>query len=181
MQISKREKEKLNGFTIIELLVVIAVISIVTAFVLISYPGLNRVFSLQRSASKLAQDVRMVEERAVSMIELNGIPPAGYGIHLENGSYSYKISAYEEKNLGDWSATDTWEETINLEDGIKISELKEGSVSTSTLDIVFEPPDPTVWINNSSSSSSTITIFIETEPTKTESIFVNSAGLINTR
>ena len=180
MQISKREKEKLNGFTIIELLVVIAVISIVTAFVLISYPGLNRVFSLQRSASKLAQDVRMVEERAVSMIELNGIPPSGYGIHLENGSYSYKISAYE-KNLGNWSATDTWEKTINLEDGIKISELKEGSVSTSTLDIVFEPPDPTVWINNSSSSSSTIIVFIETEPTKTESIFVNSAGLINTR
>lgn len=170
-----------KGYTLIELLVAVTVIIVVTAFVLISYPGLNRVFSLQRSASKLSQDIRKVQERAVSMAELNGSLPAGYGINLSDASpYSYKLSAYEESG-GSWSATDTWEETVNLEDGIKLGDLYEGGTSTSSLDIVFEPPDPTVWVNNSSSSSSTITVLIESEVSKTESVFINSAGLITVR
>jgi prepilin-type N-terminal cleavage/methylation domain-containing protein len=170
-----------KGFTLIELLVSVTIIIVVTAFVLVSYPGINRVFSLQRSVSKMAQDIRKSQERAVSMTELNGNPPEGYGIYLDESSpYSYKLSAYEE-DAGSWSATDTWEETINLEDGIMIGGLEEGGTSTSTLNIVFEPPDPTVWLNNSSSSSSTITVLIEEEPSKTESIFINSAGLITVR
>ena len=167
-----------RGFTLIELLVVAAIIAILTGFVLVNYPSFNRTFALQRSASKLAQDIRKVEERAVAMIEISGTPPDAYGIYFNTSTYptSYKLSAYE-KNGNQWSATDTWEEIVNLESGIEISALNAGGVSTSTLNIVFEPPDPTVWINNSSSSSSSITLCLETD-SRTKTISVNSSGLI---
>jgi prepilin-type N-terminal cleavage/methylation domain-containing protein len=168
-----------KGFTLIELLITVALITIVTSFLLINYPGLNKAFSLQRSVSKLSQDIRKIEERSVSMVEISGNPPEGYGIHIDEESYSYKLSAYD-KN-GNWSATDTWEETINIEDEIKIGELKKGDATVASLDIVFEPPDPTVWVNNSSSSSSTIEVYIENDSSKSESIFINSSGLITVK
>jgi len=175
-------KEKFKyGFTLIELLAVMAMIVILTGFVVASYPDINRNFSLHRSASKLAQDIRGMEERAVSMREIGGTPPDGYGILFDKNAfpYSYKMSAFEESG-GSWSATDSWQETVSLESKIKISELIDNGVSTSTLTLVFEPPNPTVWINNASSSSSTITLYIETDATKVKSVSLNQTGLVTT-
>ncbi len=175
-------KEKFKyGFTLIELLVVIATIVILTGFVLTSYPGINKNFSLHRSASRLAQDIRGMEERAVSMREIGGTPPDGYGILFDKNAspYSYQISAFEESG-GSWSATDSWQETVSFESGIRISALVDNGVSTSTLILVFEPPNPTVWTNDASSSSSTITLYIETDATKVKSVSLNQTGLVTT-
>jgi len=40
-----------KGFTLIELLVSVTIIIVVTVFVLVNYPGINRVFSLQKDRS----------------------------------------------------------------------------------------------------------------------------------
>jgi len=174
-----------KGFTLIELLVVAIIIGVLSAFVLANYPSYGREFALDRSANKLAQDIRRAQEKAVAMEEISGSPPQGYGVYFNTSTHpsSYKLSAYE-KEGSEWSATDTWEDTISLESKVKLKDLKVGGSSVSTSSIVFEPPDPTIWIiwsnNNSSSSSSTVILYLETEPSKTKSILVNSSGLITT-
>ncbi|MDO8669067.1 MAG: type II secretion system protein, partial [Candidatus Buchananbacteria bacterium] len=58
-----------KGFTLIELLVVVAVITALTAVVLPSFRSGDNQLALQRSASKLAQDLRRVQGMAVSAQE----------------------------------------------------------------------------------------------------------------
>lgn len=167
-----------RGFTLIELLIVAVIIAILTGFVLVNYPNFNRTFALQRSASKLAQDIRRAQEKAVAMKEVGGVLPDGYGVYLdENSPNSYKLFA-DQNNDHLYDAVDdaTGTETINLESKVQISSLSPAS----PLHIVFEPPDPTIWINNSSSSesSSTIILQLETDDSKRKTIYVNSSGLI---
>jgi len=175
-------KKNFGGFTLIELLVVAVIISILTGFILANYPSIGREFALQRSANKLAQDIRKVQGNAVAMKEISGSLPEGYGVYLNKVSfqYSYKLFADEDGNYRWESATDTLVEMVSFESNVKINDLKIDGISTDTLSIVFEPPDPTIWINNFSSSSSTITLQLETDPNKTKTISVNSSGLITT-
>jgi hypothetical protein len=72
-------------------------------------------------------------------------------------------------------------DSVSLEDNVEISVLQSGGIQVSSLSIVFEPPDPTTWIESSSSSTSTITLRLETDPAQTRSVYVNSAGLITTQ
>ncbi len=168
----------LKGFTLIELLVSIVIIGILTAAVVASSPAAKQGFALMRSSQGLAQDIRRAQVKAVAMKEIGGSSPKGYGIYLTTGSpYLYILFADQDANYIYESATDTLIETINLETDVKISALLPGS----PLNIVFEPPNPTVWINSSSSSSSTITLYLENNISKIREIFVNSSGLITTQ
>jgi prepilin-type N-terminal cleavage/methylation domain-containing protein len=172
------EKKNDAGFTIIELLVVIAIIIVLTGFTITNYHTFGREFSLERSASKLSQDIRRAQERAVAMKEVNGSLPDAYGVYLAaNTPAFYTITAYELSGSS-WSATDSWEVVVNLESNVEIKTLKEGSLSTSTLNIVFEAPDPLIWINDATSSSSTITLHLSTDESQTRDITVLSTGLI---
>jgi len=167
-----------KGFTLIELLVSIVIIGILTTAVVASSPAAKQGFALMRSSQGLAQDIRRAQVKATAMKEIGGLSPKGYGIYLTTGSpYLYILFADQD---GDHTYNegegDTLIETINLETDVKISALLPGS----PLNIVFEPPNPTVWVNNSSSSSSTITLSLEND-TKIREIFVNSSGLITTQ
>jgi len=166
-----------KGFTLIELLVSIVIIGILTTAVVASSPAAKQGFALMRSSQGLAQDIRRAQVKATAMKEIEGLSPKGYGIYLTTGSpYLYILFADQD---GDhtYNGGDTLIETINLETDVKISALLPGS----PLNIVFEPPNPTVWVNNSSSSSSTITLYLENNVTKIREIFVNSSGLITTQ
>lgn len=175
-------KEKKSGFTLIELLVIGAIISILTAFVLANYPAIGRSFALKRSTDRLAQELRFMQQKSVSMEELSGSVPYGYGIYLNTSSpYSY-ISFADIDGNHEWGeGTDSVLDSVSLEDNVEISVLQSGGIQVSSLSIVFEPPDPTTWIESSSSSTSTITLRLETDPAQTRSVYVNSAGLITTQ
>ena len=168
----------LKGFTLVELLVSIAIIGILTAAVVASSPAAKQGFAIMRSSQGLAQDIRRAQIKATAMKEIEGSSPKGYGICLDtNASSSYILFADQDGNHTYNDKEDILIETINLETDVKISALSSGS----SLNIVFEPPNPTVWVNNSSSSSSTITLHLENNITKTREIFVNSSGLITTQ
>ncbi len=168
----------LKGFTLVELLISIAIIGILTAAVIVSSPTAKHGFALMRSSQGLAQDIRRAQVKAVAMKEIGGESPKGYGIYLTtSASSSYILFADQDANYIYENAIDTLIETIDLETYVKISALLPGS----PLNIVFEPPNPTVWVNNSSSSSSTITLYLENNVSKTREIFVNSSGLITTQ
>ena len=95
---------KWNGFTLVELLVIVFIIMLMSGIIFANYRQSGQRLALQRSANKLAQDIRRVQEMATSVKEFQGvIPEGGYGIRFrdEGGSppiYTYIIYADCNKN-----------------------------------------------------------------------------------
>jgi len=169
---------KWKGFTLVELLVVTSMIILLSAIILPNYRGIEGQFALQRSAHKLAQDIRRAGEMAMSTREFQGeIPEGGYGIHLKLSWEDY-YKLYADKNGNEkFDETDGEVETINLEKGVYIQ-----NISPSSLSINFKSPIPTVKIKTEAgqdSANTIITLSLESDSTKTKIIKVNSAGLID--
>ena len=163
-----------KGFTLIETVVVISMILILSGIVLLNQRASQAQFALQRSAHKLAQDIRRAKELATSTQKFNNeIPKGGYGIYIElaTSDSSYKI--YADLN-GDekWDASDGIVEACDLEKEIFIK-----SVSPSPLSINFKPPDPEVKISQDVTSA-TIELAIRSDPDNTKTITINKLGLI---
>ncbi len=167
-----------KSFTLIELIVVTSIIILLSAIVFPNYRGIERQFALQRSAHKLAQDIRRAGEMAMSTKEFQGKVPAGYGIYLKQGERDYLLYADTNPSQGNekYDGGDGKIETINLEKGVYIQ-----NISPSSLSINFKPPIPTIKIKTKGEDSTTavITLSLESDSTKTKIIKVNSAGLIN--
>lgn len=161
-----------KSFTLVELLVVTGIILFLTVLILPSYRTGEVQFALQRSASKLAQDLRRAQEMSMSAKEFAGAPATfkgTYGIKFEINSSNYVLFA----DLDNDQVYDSGEEVESpeLEKKVKISNLSPAS----PLIITFTPPDPTVNINPSADLA-TITL---TNDIQTKNIKVNKAGLIN--
>ncbi|MDO8669036.1 MAG: type II secretion system protein [Candidatus Buchananbacteria bacterium] len=165
-----------KAFTLIELLAVTAIITLLSAIVMPSYRDSNKHLALQRSASKLAQDLRRTQEMAMSAKEVSEVIPYGFGIDFKNSWPDYYILFADLNNNHHRDAADQDMETIKLESKIKISNLSP----VSFFSVVFAPPDPITWINDSSSGvEAQITLNIDGS-TDNQTIFVNNAGLIST-
>jgi len=149
--------------------VVTGIIILLSALVLPNYRTGESQLALQRSANKLAQDIRRAQEMAMSAKEFEGVvPPGGYGINFQTNLTSYILFA----DLNNNKVFDSGEaiETLSLERGVKISNLSPASPLT----ISFTPPDPTVNINPSNS----LAIITLSNNGQTKIIKVNKAGLI---
>ncbi len=169
-----------KGFTLIELLVVIGIMVLLSLLVTINWRGSQNNLALQRSAVKVSQDIKRTAE-----LSLRGQPFScatgsitGYGIYFMSASSSYIIFAdcnnnqrYDAGPAGDGIA-----ETLALEAGVVIL-----AVSQNPLSIVFIPPDPAVWINQSQSPSAsfTITLALQNNPSVTKSITINSKAVVS--
>lgn len=163
-----------KAFTLIELIVVTAIIVLLTTLILSNYRAGDRQFALQRSAHKLAQDLRRVQEMAVSVQEFEGTMPGGYGLYLnKNQPAQYLIFADLNGDQRYSELVDGLVEEISLEKRINISGLSP-LAHDSSLTITFVPPDPTT-VFYPEAAVSLITIGTE-ELQKT--IQVNRAGLI---
>ena len=160
-----------KGFTLIELIVVTSIIVLLTALILPNYRAGDRQLSLQRSAAKLAQDLKRAQEMALSSQKFNNEVPAGYGIYLnKNQPFQYILFA-DLDNGKDYDAGEAVE-ILQLEKQIQISSLSP----LSPLTIVFTPPDPQIYI--SGGNEARVILCIKTDLTKTKSVIVNKAGLI---
>lgn len=167
-------KEKNSaGFTLTELLVIVAIISLMSTLMVVNYRSGERQFALQGSAHKLAQDLRRTEETAMSMRQFN-CPSGtlkGYGITFEAGAESYSLIV----SCGDTPPFPVLE-TISLDKGVKIEELRRNGNLVSPLNIFFYPPDPEVDFGEG--NKATITLYLENEPENKKIISVNKSGLI---
>ncbi|HDZ54783.1 MAG TPA: prepilin-type N-terminal cleavage/methylation domain-containing protein [Candidatus Nealsonbacteria bacterium] len=171
-----------RGFTLIELLVVISIIVILTGIVLVSYRAGEQQLALQRAANKLAQDIRRVQEMAMSAKESQkifppGVPLGGYGIHLTRGENQYII--YSDGGNEKWGgAGDFIEENIGLEKGVFIKNIEPPAASFS---INFKPPDPIIRIVDAAGvdkDNVAIILALEADSNKIKKIRVNKAGRI---
>ncbi|MBI2626176.1 MAG: prepilin-type N-terminal cleavage/methylation domain-containing protein [Candidatus Nealsonbacteria bacterium] len=164
-----------KAFTLIELLVVLAIITVLTAITVPNYRGGDKQLALQRSASKLAQDLRRAQEMSMSAKEVSGAIPYGFGIYFNSASPNNYIIFADLDNSHHRNAGDADLETIALELNIRISALSP----VSSFSILFAPPDPTVWINRLSSGvTAAITLGIIGDAISNQIISANNAGLI---
>lgn len=144
-----------RAFTLIEILIVTVIIGVITSIVVLNYGRDKEQFALQRSAYKLAQDIRRAQEMAMSGKEFQGeVPRGGYGVYFTIDEPTHYILFADINEDRQYSAGELVED-ISLEKRIKIGEL-----SSSPLNIVFIPPDPTVRFSKNASS---ISIAIEIE------------------
>lgn len=181
-----KQFKKEKSFTIVELLVSIFVIIILLLMALANYRSGQEALTLERAAYKLAQDIRRAQEMAMAAEEFGGqVPKGGYGVYLKKvppPQKSYLLFADLDDSPGHKSKYDAGSdglvETIYFESGVKIKEF-----IGNHLNIVFIPPDPIVSFKDNNlidlGSTITITICLEKNETKTKTITVNKAGLID--
>ena len=164
-----------KGFTLIELLVVIAIIAVLTSIILVRYDTAGKNFALERSANYLAQEIRRVEQMAISGQTIGDpgeefYPEGGYGIHFQE---SKEIIIFADLNNNNTYNTPGEEfiKNVFLETDVEIIQLSP----KSPLVITFKAPNPNIFIPLSAEEAE-ITLGIEGVGTK--SLKVNKAGLI---
>jgi prepilin-type N-terminal cleavage/methylation domain-containing protein len=181
-----------KGFTFVESLIVIAMIGILSVVIIPSYQSARSQLALERAAVKLAQDIRKVQEMALSAYECGspcgGSMPLGYGIYIDKNDSlcpddnCYHIYADIVPAWGKYSPGDPILETIYLESDVGIDDLTKNIIN-----IVFIPPDPMTSLSGKDPTDPafvnfsllSITIGLDSDPTKQKSIKVNAAGLID--
>ena len=169
-----------KGFTLIESLLTIFLIIFFTGLTLASYKSGGKQFALQRSANKLAQDIRIAEQKAISTAECQEcggiIPQGGYGIHLHQGDDFYLLYADTNPAEGNGiydAGNDVIVETVSFEKDIYIED-----VGPAYMSINFQAPEPLIAISGGGSQA-VITLALEgTSPLKTITVKVNTAGLV---
>ncbi len=171
MTANSRLKSKM-GFTMLELVISTGIILLLSAILIPNYNNLRHRFSLSRSAYKLAQDVRRIQEMATSAKEVEGAIPDGYGLYIEPGNENYLLYADRNQDEHYNPGIDTLIESISLEDGVVIGEL-----SFSPLGINFRGPDPITRFSTETDRI-IITLGLEKSPGETNRIIVNKVGLI---
>jgi len=161
---------------------------------LISFPEYQkakRQHAMERSAVILAQDLRKVQEMAMSSAEVNGsVPAGGYGLYVEN-----TINPGQYILFADFDNDKTYDsgeefEVINLEGESKVYQINTsgwpncGTSTCTGLAVIFSPPNPSVafrlrhngvWITIADSE---VEIILK-ESGLERKIRVNKAGLID--
>ena len=191
-----------RGFTLIELLIVISIIGILSLITFPYYQSARRQLAVQRAASRLAQDIRRAQEMAMSVKRVeecfqDGVPKwdgyeYGFGISLtteeeEEEKKQYRLYADCKSDRYFHGHDEDFE--LFLVDLVNIERIfiQGGAAEYSYLDIIFIPPDPSVFLvsrNNPPPSDEwnldevSIIISAEGDPSKTKTVTVNKAGLV---
>lgn len=148
-----------KAFTLIELLVVVSLIAILSAIVFLGRTGEEDKLVLQRSASKLAQDIRRVQEMAMGAEEggCSGVSVYDFGLYFDKISSPDSYTLFVDCNQNQTKdSSDKTLKQVKLEGGVGITKLEEITISTSVvksqnkMDVIFTPPDPVVFIEKSS-------------------------------
>ena len=167
-------KKNFNGFTMIELLITMAIIGTLSAALFFNYGPIQDNFTLQKSAQKLAQDLRRIQEMAMAAEKekCNGSETSNFGVYFNTESNNKYIIFADCDNSKTRNEGDIDVEKISLEKKVEISVL-----SLSPLNVVFIPPDPTTLINNDKLiTRAEVTLSLGDNKNKT--VEINNAGRI---
>ena len=166
-----------KGFTLIELLVIISMITILSTFVFFDYGDSSKVFELDRVSQKIAQDMRIMQQKSLSGIE-GGVDTNGYGLYFSVSNNNYLI--YENNNVDPrYDTGDLIIETINLPSAVRIEDLKRDNTSLGNLSISFFPPGPTTYIESySNSAEGSIILYLVDNESEKRVVKINNSGRI---
>lgn len=164
-----------------------SVMVLFTALLFRDYGKDNKVFSLERMAQKTAQDLRRTQEMAMSALSLTGeTGTTGYGIYFDKSSGSKTTYiVYRNTNVNAYydSGVDVIKETVNMEKGVEICDIKNNgtSVGAGYISVSFAPPDPINYIESDNSGhEASIVLCIDGDATNARTVKVNNTGRIET-
>ncbi|MDD5144685.1 MAG: prepilin-type N-terminal cleavage/methylation domain-containing protein [Candidatus Pacebacteria bacterium] len=161
-----------KAFTLIELMVVTALIALVSILIMPNFRSGENQLAVKRETYKLSQNIRRVQEMAISAKEFEGAVPGGYGVYFKKTEPAHFIIFADIDNDKTYSSLDNVVEDVLLEE-IEISSLSSGTKLT----IVFTSPDPTVTITPSSESAAINLKRVGSEQ-DVSSVTINKVGLI---
>ena len=183
MKNEKLIKNYKKGFTLIELMVSIAVMLIISSAVMVGKSTEEEKMILNMSAFAFTQNLREYQEKALAS-ETAVCPNVsdqvcGFGVHLGQGDDFFTPFVDCANNCGSSNhkitGTDLVLSSVSLGKKIKIC-----SVSGSSFDIVFAPPDPIVYFNDTewAIGEESIVFCLKNDISKTKTIKLNHAGKI---
>lgn len=165
-------KTSSKGFSLVEILAVITITLIVLGVVVFNYNFGRKSYNLNDTANEFITNLRQVEHWSVVGKDYSGtFPKGGYGIHLSTtNNSSYIIFANNSTSTHQYNTNTQDIETISLHKGIIIQ-----SLTPAPLDIIFQPPWPIVYVNDSTTTPATITLK-NTSTNQTTTITINNQG-----
>lgn len=163
----------------IELVISIFIIVSLTAIFLVNYQSTNKRSQLNMTKQKMVSDIRLAQNYSLGSKTYDGvnIPAGGWGVHFNlNEPDKYIIFADGKIQAGDNQSYDAGEEVEvkNLPVGVTISSLSPAD----SVDIIFFPPNPTVYINGQTENNAEI-VLKENTNNSTAKVTVNFFGLID--
>lgn len=174
--LSNSKIRNLGGFTMIEILIVIATVSILSAAVLLYGRQSESQLILFKEQSRLVSEIYRAKAFSVETYNESSVP-CGFGIHFTapRTYVLYKdIAADCSLSNKSYSSLDT--------DEVVTSNTLDAATSFGTLpvsDILFVPPDPTVFIDGVANFSGTAVIAIISEIGARLNVKINGAGQIS--
>ncbi len=163
-----------RGFTLIELIVVCAIMVLVTAMVFANNTKFGGRVLLQNLAYDTALSIRQAQVYGISVAKTGGAYASAYGIHFTANSTTFRIfadtypvapSPYTYAGDGVYESNDvTVGQPYNIGRGYKVIQLCDTragvgateSCSLSTIDIVFQRPNPDACIYDNTAASVSI-------------------------
>lgn len=173
-------KHLFSGFTLLEIMVVMAIVVLLSAVVLVNYPGSGSKLKVSTLTSSLDLDLHDLQLQARTVNSQRNTV-SGYGIYFEGSRPNAYVNVYDKPLLfsqsdlpgkGDllWSGVDENAAEVKLPEGFRITDVcvskKEEPVSSppfskcrsthdvTDLTVMFERPDPyaIITVNNSTST-----------------------------
>ncbi len=158
-------------------MVSVFIMAMVLGLFLANYHGINSQSKLINAAYQAAGDIRMAQNYSMGLKQADSgpAPAGGWGIHFDISSPDSYILFGDDNSSKIYDALEEIE-TISLPEGIRIDSIDLGSETYA--DIVFLPPDPAIYINDTGASLAKITIRL-TNGNSTKAVYVNSLGLVD--
>lgn len=167
-----------RGFTLIEVIVTLSIISILSVIVFANYRLGEKKYILESETQKLISNLRKGQNMALAPTVLKDYK-SGVGMHFETGENNDKYFFFLDKGGNKKpDGGDEITETINLPANLHIKSLLP---TGDKIDIFFEPPDPTIYINNETGVSKEAVIILEYkngDNVFNKSVKVKATGLI---
>lgn len=188
----------LKGFMLAEIVIVIAVVAILCAVAFMNFSSVLSQLALNRAAHQIAQDIRKVQEMAISVSKPADLidPFEGYGIYFDvqscagagscsspSNNLGYIVYADTSDYNGAYGYYDPGHDYIISEDSIqeKMVYIKEiNQVENNKVSIDFTPPNPTVTLTELALDQNTVQIVLALigDPSITKSIYFNKVGAL---
>lgn len=193
---SFRGGRRSGAFTLVEIAISIFVIMTLLLISVLNYNAGKKELALQRAAYKLANDIRTAQEMAAGVVRASGCFDGDGNPKFQEYKYEFGISLSEsapgEYTLyADCNGNHNYISDNDEYFPIELVDFNLIEISSDNefdkLDIVFAPPDPLVFIrpappNNGGPEQLVdevlIKLWVKTDHTKTKTVKVNRAGLI---